>query len=414
MRVLIADPDPDSRDALRRAFAEGGDQVRSIAALAEGARQLAEFHPDAVVAALDFPDGNAVAFLQAAGARDPRRGLYAVIDGLRLEDGVRAMEQGAHDFLWRPVSAGRVALLRQRLASRRQREGLVEETRLRLARTEIAAALPGRSDSWRAVLAAIEQEAAAGEPVLITGEAGTEKESVARAVHSLSPRGAEPFVVSEPGEKPPAPGGTPGEGTLFLPHVERAALSLQRDFHSEIGRPVGRRLLFGSDQDPRDLAGGRLLPELYETLAGHVVHLPPLRERGEDVELLARLFLHDIDGSLTFEAEAMDALTSHDWPGNVAELKGAVRRAAQLAEGPAIGATLMTSVLGRPLAARRSRRRKGPVVRIAVGDSLADVERRLIQRTLTFARGNKKKTAELLKLSLKTIYNKIKEYGLEH
>ena len=79
-----------------------------------------------------------------------------------------------------------------------------------------------------------------------------------------------------------------------------------------------------------------------------------------------------------------------------------------------IGAIVVRSVIGRPLAARRSRRRKVPVVRIAVGDSLADVERRLIQKTLEFARGNKRKTAELLKLSLKTIYNKIKEYGLEH
>ena len=79
-----------------------------------------------------------------------------------------------------------------------------------------------------------------------------------------------------------------------------------------------------------------------------------------------------------------------------------------------VGATVVTSVLGPPAAARRLRRRKTPVVRIAVGDSLADVERRLILKTLWFARGNKKKTAELLKLSLKTIYNKIKEYGLEH
>jgi DNA-binding NtrC family response regulator len=91
-----------------------------------------------------------------------------------------------------------------------------------------------------------------------------------------------------------------------------------------------------------------------------------------------------------------------------------VRRAAALADGPAIGATVVTSVLGRPPASSRMRRKKAPVVRVAVGDSLANVERRLILNTLKFARGNKKKTAELLKLSLKTIYNKIKEYGLEH
>ena len=109
----------------------------------------------------------------------------------------------------------------------------------------------------------------------------------------------------------------------------------------------------------------------------------------------------------------LDALQAHDWPGNTRELSETVRRAARISED-AVGPTVVRSVLGRPLPQARIRRRKAPVVKIAVGDSLADVERRLLSKTLEFARGNKKKTAELLKLSLKTIYNKIKEYGLEH
>jgi DNA-binding NtrC family response regulator len=120
-----------------------------------------------------------------------------------------------------------------------------------------------------------------------------------------------------------------------------------------------------------------------------------------------------LDAHRLLEVEALDALLAHPWPGNVRELREAIRRAVYLSGSAAIGSMVMRSVLGRPLATRRSRRKRAPVVRIAVGDSLADVERRLIQKTLEFARGNKKKTAELLKLSLKTIYNKIKEYGLE-
>jgi DNA-binding NtrC family response regulator len=139
-----------------------------------------------------------------------------------------------------------------------------------------------------------------------------------------------------------------------------------------------------------------------------------MRERAGDVATLARQFLSEKDASLFFDAEAMDALSAHDWPGNSAELKEAVARASALTDGPGIGSTIVMSVLPRPRAARRSRRKKPPVVRIPVGASLADVERRLIQKTLEFARGSKPKTAELLKLSLKTIYNKIKEYGLEH
>jgi two-component system, NtrC family, response regulator HydG len=412
MKVLILDPEAESRDAIRRAFSSGGDQVRGVATIGEAERHLAEFQPDAVIAALDAPDGDACDFLEMARRADPRRGAFALIDGARLQDGVLAMERGAHDFLWRPVSEGRVALLRARFAARREREGWIEQMRLRLARTEIATTLPGRSDRWREALASLEREAPLETPVLLTGEAGTEKEPAARALHRLSPRGSEPFAVAAEWDDLEA---SAAGGALFIPGIEAAPVAVQGALAAEIERPTGRRLILSTEQDPREAtASGHLLPEVAASLSDHVVHLPPLRERGEDVELLARQYLHELDAALFFEAEAIDALLAHDWPGNVRELKEAVRRAARLTEGPTIGPTVVTSVLGRPLASRRSRRKKAPVVRIAVGDSLADVERRLIQKTLEFARGNKRKTAELLKLSLKTIYNKIKEYGLEH
>jgi DNA-binding NtrC family response regulator len=285
--------------------------------------------------------------------------------------------------------------------------------RLRLARSEIATSLAGQSPRWTAALAEIEREASVEAPVLLTGEAGTEKEAAARALHRLSRRGSEPFRSVPAGE--PVGGDADGRGTLFLPRIERAPLERQRALAVELERPRGRRLVLSTDLDPRQAReSGLLLPELLAAVGDHVIHLPPLRERGGDVELLARRFLHDINDALSFDAEAMDSLLAHAWPGNVEELQRAVERAAAVADGPAIGATIVTSVLGRPPATRRQRRQRAPVVKIAVGDSLAEVERRLILKTLKFARGNKRKTAELLKLSLKTIYNKIKEYGLEH
>jgi two-component system response regulator HydG len=412
MKVLVLDPESESRDALRRAFSTCGDQVRGVATVGEAERHLGEFAPDAIIAALDSPDGDAAEFLERALTAEPRRGVYALIEGSCLEDGVRAMARGAHDFLWRPISEGRVALLRSRFVARRDRESGIEEMRVRLARSEISTTLPGKSERWREALASLEREAQLESPVLLTGEAGTEKEPAARALHRLSPRGSEPFAAADWDVLEAA--GTAG-GTLFVLTIERAPTAAQRALLKETERPRGRRLILSTDQDPREAtASGSLLPELAASLAGHEVHLPPLRERGEDIELLARQFLHELDPALSFDAQAIDALLAHVWPGNVRELKEVVRRAAYLAEGPAIGPTVVTSVLGRPLASRGSRRKKAPVVRIAVGDSLADVERRLIQKTLEFARGNKRKTAELLKLSLKTIYNKIKEYGLEH
>jgi two-component system, NtrC family, response regulator AtoC len=407
LRILVVDPDPASRDAIRRAFAEAGGQVRSVGALSEGERHRRDFLPEVVVTALDFADGGGETFLAASLAEDPRRAIYALVGCGELDRAVAAMECGAHDFLWRPVSPARVSLLLTRLAARRERETRTESERLRLARAETASTLVGRAERWQAALAALERCAASDDAVLVTGEAGTEKDLAARALHRLSARGSEPFVVSD-GEDLAAAAAGAGSGTLLLRGIDRLSAPLQSDVLARIESGHAPRLVVTTDADPSSSSrSGGPLSVLVARLP--VVHLPPLRERGEDVLLLARHLLEEIDETLYFDAEAMEALAAHDWPGNVRELKEVVRRAARLAEGPAIGPTVVRSVLGRPLA----RRRRAPVVRIAVGDSLADVERRLILKTLEFARGNKRKTAELLKLSLKTIYNKIKEYGLE-
>src|SRR5437667_6131928 len=144
MKVLIADPDPGSRDALRRAFAQAGDQVRGVATLSDARKQIAEFLPDAVVAAWEFPGEDPGRLMEAASAAAARQEFFALVDQGRLADAVLAMERGAEDFLWRPVSPGRVAVLRAGLLARRQRERLLEETRLALARVEMADALAGR------------------------------------------------------------------------------------------------------------------------------------------------------------------------------------------------------------------------------------------------------------------------------
>ncbi|HEY7574903.1 MAG TPA: helix-turn-helix domain-containing protein [Thermoanaerobaculia bacterium] len=411
MKALILDPVGESRDILRRALAEGGGQARAVESVSEARRHLLEFQPDIVVAAVSPASPGGAELLAEALAANPRRAAWALVDSDRLEDAVAAMERGAHDFLWRPISLARLAALRARLERRRERENSTEQIRLRLAHAEMDVALPGESARWRQATSEIERAAASEDPVLLTGEAGTEKETAALCLHRLSSRGAQPFAIAHEGLLTESAGAT---GTLLVTGVEEASEELQRALLEELTHPAGRRLIVSLDGDPAALeAEGKLIPGLVAALSGPPVHLPPLRERGGDVELLARRFLRDLDAHRLLEVEALDALLAHPWPGNVRELREAIRRAVYLSGSAAIGSMVMRSVLGRPLATRRSRRKRAPVVRIAVGDSLADVERRLIQKTLEFARGNKKKTAELLKLSLKTIYNKIKEYGLE-
>ena len=411
MKVLIVDPDPTSRDALRRAFSAGGDQPRSVGSADEGRRYLAELFPEVVVLAADLPDGGYDRLFEES-ARDARTVVWALVPKDRLDLAVAAMERGAADFLWRPVLAGRVSVLVDRMRRRREEEEETEKARLRLARVESAASLPGRSSPWVEAMAAVERLAAES-AVLVTGEEGTEKEAAARFLHRLSPRGAGPLVRMAEGESFEDALARAAGGTVFVPGIERASAGVQAEILAALDREDRPGIVLAGDSDPAEaVRRGELESGIVRRLEDRVLHLPPLRERGDDVARLARHFLEESTSNLSFDPEAMDALTAHDWPGNVTELREAVKRAARLADGPTIGPTVVRSVLGRPLAARGSRRRRVPVVRITVGDSLADVERRLIQKTLEFARGNKRKTAELLKLSLKTIYNKIKEYGL--
>jgi len=408
MKVLIVDPDPESRDALRRAYQLAGAQVRGVASVGEAQRQLVDLQPDVLVASLDS-DREGLRFLLEAAI--PGRATYALVDRERLDDAVEAMSHGVRDVLWRPISDARVAELAARLTHEREREDHAERLRLDLARRETALSLTGSSTPWRETLAAIEREAPLASPVLLTGERGTEKEEVARSLHRLSPRGARLFLPATADLE----ASSTAAGTVFFSSVERAPRAVQERLLAAIERPGPARWIVATDEDPREaIAAGRLLPELFDALGDHIVHLPPLRERGADVDLLARRHLAEIDPSLSFDAEARDALSAHDWPGNVVELAEFVRRAARLSDRPAIGPTVVLSALEGAAASRRTRRRKPPVVRVPVGASLADVERRLIQKTLEFVRGNKPRAAQLLKLSLKTIYNKIKEYGLEH
>ncbi len=412
MKVLFFDREETARDDLRRALAALGATARGFGSVPEAESALREFDPDVVIAGFDRERDGVARF-----ARLRRNGrpwaIFGLVPGKELELGVAAITAGADDFLWRPVSDTRLSQLLATATARRERDAEAERTRVALARADLKEALPGRSAAWASALAALEKAAASGESVLLTGESGTEKDEAALALHRLSPRGARRLAYISEGELLDVATAPGGAGTLFLPNVEAMSTGYQETLlaHLESGET---RFIVGIDEDPETAcAEGRFLFALRRALGAQVVHLPPLRERDGDAAVLAERLLEDLDPRVLFQPEALDVLRAHDWPGNALELREVVRRAARLSERE-IGPLVVRSVLARPLPRTKLRHRKPPVVRIAVGDSLADVERRLISKTLEFARGNKKKTAELLKLSLKTIYNKIKEYGLEH
>lgn len=286
------------------------------------------------------------------------------------------------------------------------------------------AGLVGRSRPMQGLFSEILAAAQRREPVLVCGESGAGKSTVAAALHRLSPRGREPMRTFHFDGRvvPPAAdeiaAAAASCGALIVDSIAHAPRETQKAFLDAAQSPSAARLILVCPRDPAAAVhDGKLDPSLAE-LAGTIT-VAPLRERREDIPALAEYFLRPSEahppGPL-LDPKALEAMRVHEWTGNVRELRNVIRRARALSDGASLGLTAIQSVLG-GVSARAERDGDAPgdrdIVSVRVGDSMAEIERRVLQRTLRFAQGNKRKAAEMLELSLKTIYNKVKEYGLE-
>lgn len=291
--------------------------------------------------------------------------------------------------------------------------------------------LVGKSAPMQEVFAAALRAARHSLPVFIEGETGTGKSLVGSALHALAFRGRGPFAAVD------AEALTENEferelssaferaagGTLLLDELAAIPPAGQEALREWMRRRREVRLVSTTRCDlGAAVREGRFRSDLAEELGICAIAVPPLRARKEDIPQLSEHFLRLMEegepgGASRIDPRAAEAMLVHEWPGNVRELRTVLSRARALTTGPVIGLAAVQSVLGGASARRESSgvdlNRDKEIVPVRVGDSMADVERRLLHRTLQFARGNKKKAAEILKLSLKTIYNKVKEYGLE-
>jgi DNA-binding NtrC family response regulator len=299
--------------------------------------------------------------------------------------------------------------------------------------------LVGNSDAMRRLYDEVRACAATDESVFLVGESGSGKERVARTIHQLSHRADAEFVPLSCGAMSPElletelfgdekPGFGQREragylarvanGTLFLDDITEMNAGLQarllqvleaRRAGGDRAAAAGTRLIAATSMDPEEaVERGRLNEALYRRLAQHRIRVPTLRERGADVVLLAEHFLAERNAETgvvkQFSAEARDALRAHDWPGNVRELKDAVRHSHLLAAG-----TIKVEDLpGRVSSAGAGNEN---FIRVNVGTPLSEVERRTILSTLEHYDGDKKKAADTLRISLKTLYNRLKQYN---
>jgi DNA-binding NtrC family response regulator len=318
----------------------------------------------------------------------------------------------------------------------------------RSQRSETAAApvlgcLHGASPAMRSVFQMIERVAPTDATVFVVGESGSGKELVARSVHELSARARGPFVPVNCGAVPATlieaelfgyeKGAFTGasrqhrgfferaaEGTLFLDEIGEMAPEMQVRLLRAL--EAGRFTRVGGDEElradarivaatNRDLraavAAGQLREDLMYRLAVFPIRVPPLRARGEDAELLARQFLAELNREAgtakRLSRSALDLIRTHRWPGTVRELKNAVQRGFILGDDVVeIGFVTAAPAGGASASGER--------LEFEVGTSLAEMERRAIFATLDHCRGNKRHCAELLGISLKTLYNRLAEY----
>ncbi|HSB69043.1 MAG TPA: sigma 54-interacting transcriptional regulator [Candidatus Methylomirabilis sp.] len=354
-----------------------------------------------------------------------------------------------------------LAVQYQRLAQEQQRLALVEGRARRLEQrvASLRDALDerfgfdrivGRSSALREVLARAAKVAPAETTVLLTGESGTGKELVARAIHNASPRAEGPYVAincaalpetlveselfgHERGAFTGADKQKPGRfeaaagGTLFLDEVAELPPSAQakllrvleeREFQRVGGTTTLRadvRLITATNQDlTRAVAEGKFRDDLFYRLDVFSVHLPPLRERGEDILLLADHFVRELapklgKGNGGLSRDAQDVLRSYHWPGNIRELANAVERALILAEGDRLTAAHFDLEGRRP---RRLEQPSGPTAEPPAPEALADLERDAIRAALERTKGNKTQAAAILGITRTKLHTRLKRFGL--
>jgi DNA-binding NtrC family response regulator len=440
--ALIVDDDRGFVLGLTRLVGAEGFEVVTAHSLAEARAQIALRRPDIVLADLLLPDGSGADLLD--GLEDGGMPELVLITAhASVETAVDVLRRGAADYLTKPVDFARVKIALAALKRAVELKGEIGTLRGTLRKLGRFGGLVGAAPAMQKVYDLVERVAPSDARVLISGETGTGKEVVAQAIHSLSRRRAKRFEAVNCGAIPAnliesalfghERGSFTGADRLHQGHFERAhGGTLFLDEITEMPTELQVRLLRvlessavtrvgGTTALPIDVRviaatnypiaeavpAGKLREDLLYRLNVISIALPPLRDRGDDVVLIAEHFLSEQDAASgqkrRFSTQALARLCAHRWPGNVRELKNVIERSYILSDGD-----LDVDLVPAADAADAS-----SGVRTPIGSSLADSERRLILATLEHAGGDKKKAASILKVGLNTLYNRLREYKVD-
>lgn len=449
--ILVIDDKDSMREMLKAALSAEGYDVETEDCGDAGIARTKEKHYDVVLTDLKMPDISGMDVLSRVKAHDPDSAIIVMTAYGTIETAVEAMKRGAFDFLQKPFDTSHLHMVIERAV---ENQRLVAENHL--LREELAESLGfsdiiGSSETMIEVMRLVQKVAPSDTTVLLTGESGTGKELFARAIHSLSSRHNKPYITincaaipgellenelfgSEKGAFTSSHARKMGKfeiangGTIFLDEIGDLEFSLQakllRVLQEQTFERLGGtkplkvdvRIITASNVNLQEaIAKKKFREDLFYRLSVFPIHIPPLRERRDDIAPLANYFVDKYwrqmkKGEKSLAREALAILERYHWPGNVRELENTVERAIILAEGKKIKPEHLAIRLA---TTDEVRLREGAGLKEVGQMAQTQAERGMIIRILNQTRGNKRKTAEILKIDYTTLFEKIKKYDID-
>lgn len=446
-KILVVDDEKSILLLLREALGQWGYQVKTASSGTEALEILRTELFDAMLSDVRMPDMSGLDLLREVRKQDESIEVVMMTGYPTIASAVQALKEGAYDYLSKPLILDELRHLMARMMERKFLRGEVHTLRARLGEELTVNELIGNSAPMQRVKDIISKVAVTDSPVLIEGESGTGKELVAAAIHRISSRAKRAFIPVNCSAIPQdlleseffghVRGAFSGaiadalglfrgadEGTIFLDEIAELTPALQvkllrvlqemqvRPVGSTKAYPVDVRVIAATNRDlERAMTDGSFRQDLFYRLNVVRVLLPPLRDRRDDIPALVSHFLRrfnrrfhrDVRG---ISPEALAALSGYTFPGNVRELENLVERAF------AMGAKDQLMLSDLPALARTPATAAAPVTSVETIPTLADVERELILKSLALLKDDKEAAARALGISRRTIYRRLKEYGI--
>jgi len=449
-KVLIIEDEENERTGLAELISAWGYRTETARDGMEGLEKVNTWSPSIVVTDMKMPRMNGLELLEKMEGHAQAVAVIMVTAQGTIDSAVQAMRMGAYDYIQKPIDTNRLRAILQNASALLGTRAELEVTRLKLRDAGSLGSLVGSSKKMQELFRLTEMVAPSTASVLITGASGTGKELVARTIHELSPRRNKPFIAINCAAIPETlieseifgheKGAFTGAlerrtgcfelaegGTLLLDEIGEMPVATQakllrvledrklRRLGSKVETTVDVRVLAATNKVPDEaVARGELRNDLYYRLNVFNIHMPPLREHKEDLPELVQALLTEMNAKHgrkvgTISEAVLHVFQNYSWPGNVRELRNTLERAVIVCEASVIETKHLPPGFGQGTV--RAAASDPDAVRLGVGTTVEQAEKLLILKTLEATSNNKTRAAEILGISLKTLHNKLKEYG---